>query len=129
MPMDPTQGAAAMAGGGAPPPMPGGMPQGGQPQGPGGAMGNQTQVNEILGALKQVIPQVIDQRGYVDMDKLIQMWPQVSRVPFQAVLQLIQQNPEVLNQIVTQYGLAGIILQGRTISAEEMAQLGARGGR
>jgi hypothetical protein len=121
MEMNPA-GAAAMAGG-QPPQQPAG-------QMTVAAQGNTatTQINEVLNALKQILPQVVDERGYVNMDRLITMWPQVSRVPFQVVMQLIQQNPEILNNIITQYGLNGIVVQGRIIGAEELASLGGRGG-
>ena len=129
MPMNPQMGGAqAMAGGMPPMPSPGGP--GGQASPttvtPGGT--STTQITEIMESLKKVVPQTIDERGYVDMDRLIQMWPQFSQVPFQVVMQLIQQNPEILNQLITQYGLAGIIVQGRVIGADELASLGGKGG-
>lgn len=110
----------------------GGMPSSQTP--PSGktvaAQGNTTttQITEILNVLKQIIPQVVDQKGYVNMDRLITLWPQFSQVPFQVVMQLIQQNPELLNELITQYGLSGIVIQGRSVSAEEMASLGGKGG-
>src|SRR3990167_1025099 len=124
MPMNPQMGAAAMAGG-----MPQ-MAQGGQPPMTAVAGGNTTttQITEIIDALKQILPQAIDERGYVNMDRLITMWPQFSRVPFQVVMQLIQQNPEILNNLITHYGLSGISAQGRIISSDELASVGSRGG-
>lgn len=133
MPMNPQMGsgAAAMAGG-APPqaaPVPGGP--GGQPPMTAAAGGStvSTQITEVIEALKKILPQVVDEKGYVNMDKLITMWPQFSNVPFQTVMQIIQQSPELLNELIAQYGLSGIISQNRVISADELATLGARGGR
>ena len=123
MPINPMQAqSASMAAGG-------GMPQDNQAQ-PSMSMGGgqSAQVDEIINTLKQIFPQVIDERGYVNMDRLITMWPQFSKIPFQAVMQLIQQNPELLNELIAQYGIGGIIFQGRTISADELASLGGRGG-
>ena len=124
MPMNPQMGASAMAGG-----MPQ-MAQGGQPPMTAAAGGNTTttQITEITDALKQILPQAIDERGYVNMDRLITMWPQFSRVPFQVVMQLIQQNPELLDNLITQYGLNGIVSQGRIYSSDELASLGGQGG-
>lgn len=115
----------------------GGMPQGGTPPSqtpPSGttvaAQGNTTttQITEILDVLKQIIPQVVDEKGYVNMDRLITLWPQFSQVPFQVVMQLIQQSPELLNELVAQFGLSGFIVQGRSVSGQEAASLGGKGG-
>jgi hypothetical protein len=125
--MNPQMGAAAMAGGGAPPQMP---PQaGGQPPMTAVAGGNTTttQISQVVDALKKLIPQATNAQGYVDMNRLITMWPQFSQVPFQVVMQLIQQSPELLNEIIQQFGLNGIIVQGKIISADELASLGGRG--
>lgn len=124
--MNPQMGAAAMAGGGMSQP----AAPAGNPPVTAAAGGNTmtTQISEIMNSLKQILPQVVDQNGYVDMDRLIMMWPQFSQVPFQVVLQLIQQSPEILTQLITQFGLNGIIVQGRTIGADELTALGGRGG-
>ena len=128
MPMNPQMGAAAAAGGGMPPQ----APPAGQPPGMGAPQpqsGVGAPVQQIIDALKQIIPQVVDQKGYVNMDKLIMMWPNVSQIPFQAVMQLLQNTPDLLNEIISQYGLTGIISQGKVISADELAALGQKGGR
>lgn len=125
--MDPRMGANAMAGGAAT------MPQQGMPPQAGATTVTSegtttTQIDEVLSTLKQVLPQVVDEKGYVNMDKLITLWPQFSKVPFQVVMQLIQQTPDLLEEIIAQYGLNGISLQGRIISADELASLGSGGG-
>lgn len=123
--MDPAQ----MAGGG-------GMPQGGQaPQG----MSPQTQVSpeqvntanpgKILEALKAAVQQTVDQQGYVDIEKLIMSWPMIAKqfgitVPFATVWQMIEQNPNMLEDIVTNMGLAGIISKGQRISAQQLVGQG-----
>ncbi len=122
---------AAMMAGGAPQAQPqqGGMPpiqaepgqvQGGDPE-------------KIKQALEMAIKQCVDQRGYVDMNKLVQVWPQVSQqmginIPFQAVMQMIQQDPSLIEEIINQMGLAGIIVSGKAISAEELLQQSQAGG-
>lgn len=108
----------------------------GAPPGPGGppqttvAPGNttSTQIQEVIETLKQIIPQVLDERGYIDMNRLITMWPQFSQVPFQVVMQLLQQSPELLTDIISQYGVNGINVNGRIISADELSSLGGAGG-
>lgn len=85
---------------------------------------------KIIEALKAVIQQSVDQQGYVDMSRLVQAWPQIAQqmgitIPFQTVLQLIQQNPQLLEDIVNQMGLAGIISNGRRISANELLGMGS----
>jgi hypothetical protein len=84
----------------------------------------------ILQALEQAIQQSVDQQGYVDIQKLAQVWPQVAQqlglnIPFQTVLQMIQQNPGMIEELVTRLGLAGIIINGRQISAEELSGMGS----
>ena len=93
------------------------------------AQGNTTttQVDQVIESLKKVIQQAIDPNGYVDLKRLVQLWPQFSQIPFQVVMQLIQQNPEILENLVTQYGLAGVIVNGRPISADEMAGMSSGG--
>ena len=125
MPANPQMGAAAMAGGMPPPQQ--GMPAQGAPQEQGAPGGGQVNVQEIIDALKQAIPQVTDEKGYVDVSKLIMLWQQFSQIPFQTVMQLIQQSPEILTDIIAQYGLAGINVNGRMVSADELASLGGRG--
>ena len=114
MPMDP----AMMASGGQPP-----QAQGRTTVTP--ANTSTTQITEVVDALKKVIQQAVNPGGYVDVQRLISLWPQFSRIPFQVVMQLIQQNPELLNELISQYGLNGIIVNGRTISADELAGIGA----
>ena len=118
--MEPQLGAQNIASGGQP---------GGQPlTAPAGGNTTTTQVTEVIESLKKLLPQTVDEKGYVNMDRLITMWPQFSQVPFQVVMQLIQQNPEIINNLITQYGLNGITVQGRTIAADELASLGGTGG-
>ena len=129
MPMD----AGMMATGGMPQ---GGMPQGQPPQGqspqtqiaPGQAQTADPQV--ILKALQAVIQQAVDKNGYVDMNKLVTLWPQIAQqmginVPFQTVMQLIQQNPSLIENLIVQMGLAGIISNGRMISGEQLMGMGS----
>lgn len=128
--MDPAQ----MAGG-AP-------PQAGQsgsqmaPQGPqatvepGQAQAPDTQ--KVTQVLEMALKQVVDKNGYVDMNKLVILWPQVAQqaglnMPFTTVLQMLQQDPSMIEGIIQQMGLAGIIVNGKAISAEEMLAQGQSG--
>ena len=91
---------------------------------------NQAQVSnpqKIMQALKAALQQVVDNKGYVDLNKLVTIWPQVSQqfginIPFQTVMQLIQQNPSLIEDLITQMGLAGITVNGQNISAEQLMQ-------
>lgn len=91
---------------------------------------------KIKEALKVAVQQAVNQQGFVDMNKLIQMWPQISQqmginVPFETVMQMIQQDPSLVEDIIAQMGLAGIIVNGKMISAEELlnqSQSGAGAG-
>jgi hypothetical protein len=81
-----------------------------------------------------VIQQAVNPQGYVDMNKLIQMWPQVSQqlginIPFQTVMQMIQQDPSLVEDIIQQMGLSGIIVNGKTISSDELMQQSQGGGQ
>jgi hypothetical protein len=112
--------AQQMAGGGQVPPQqvqvaPNASPVGGDQQ-------------KILEVLSQAIRQSVDQRGYVDVQKLAQIWPQIAQqlgvnIPFETVLQMIGQNPEMIQGIITQLGLSGIIVNGRAISEQELSQM------
>ena len=105
-----------LAGGGAPQVAPGAPPQGVDPA-------------AIMQVLQQAIQASVDEQGFVDVKQLATIWPQVAQqagvnIPFETVLQMIQQNPEVIVEIVQQMGLAGIVVDGRQISAEELANVG-----
>ncbi len=113
-------GAAMMAGGG--------MPQQGQAvQATPGQVQGGGDPQIIKEALKAAVQQSVNQQGYVDMNKLVQAWPSVAQqmgidIPFTTVLQMVQQDPGLVEDIINQLGLAGIIVNGKMISAEELLQ-------
>lgn len=83
----------------------------------------------MIDALEAVVKQTVDARGYVDMNKLILLWPQISQqmginVPFQTVMQMLEQNPELIADMITRLGLAGIISNGKTLSAQQLIGMG-----
>ena len=85
----------------------------------------------ILEVLQQAIRQSVNQQGYVDINRLIQIWPQIAQqlgvnIPFETVLQMIQQNPEMIQGIITQLGLSGLIIDGKVIGEQELTQMGGR---
>lgn len=89
--------------------------------------------NKMLQALEAAVKQVIDKNGYVDLNKLVMLWPQISQqmglnIPFQTVMQMIEQNPDLLDSIISQMGLAGISINGKQISAEELMSQSQSGG-
>lgn len=119
MPMNPAQ----MAGGGQPQPTP---PQGQITPEQSNIGGD---INKVLEVLGQAIQQSVDQQGYVDMNTLVSIWPQIAQqggvnIPFQTVMQLIQQNPNLISDLIVRYGLAGITMDGRRIPAEQLAGMG-----
>lgn len=80
---------------------------------------------KIKQALQEAIKQCVNQQGFVDMNKLVQVWPQISKqmginIPFGTILQMVQQDPSLVEDIINQMGLAGIIVDGKMISAEEL---------
>lgn len=117
--MDPRMaagGAPPMAGGGQPQVAPGAAPQGGNPE-------------QLMQVLEAAIQQAVDENGYVDLKKLVEIWPQVAQqagvnVPFETVMQMVQQNPEILNDLIARLGLAGVIVDGQVISAEQLSGMG-----
>jgi hypothetical protein len=118
-----------MAGGGMPQ-----SPQAGTQVAPGQATVG-ADMKKVTEALGMAVQQCVDQQGFVDMNKLVALWPQIAQqtglnVPFQAVMQLIQQNPQLLEDLVVRYGLAGMVHNGQRITAEQMVgmQSGASGG-
>lgn len=114
-PMDPSM----MAGGGqAMPPMDQQTP-GDQPD-----QGGQTDVNAVLDSLKQAVEKCLDGDGFIDMNRLITMWPQVSNVPFDSILQILEQQPELFDQILQQFGLSGITVNGKNMTLDELHSLG-----
>lgn len=113
--MDP----AAMAGGGGMPPM------GDQQQPPmAGTPGGGQDIDQIMKDLKEAVAKAIDKNGYIDMNHLITLWPQVSQIPFDTVMQLLEQQPELLDELIAQYGLNGISVNGKTISIDELHSMG-----
>ena len=93
-------------------------------------------MNKLLEVLGMAIQQSVDEQGYVDVQQLVQIWPQMAaqggiNIPFQTVMQLIQSNPQLISDLIVRYGLSGISMNGQRISAEQLAGLGsgAVGGR
>ena len=87
-------------------------------------------INKLLEVLGMAIKQTVDEQGFVDVQQLIAIWPQIAQqaginIPFQTVMQMIQQNPNLLSDLVVRYGLAGIRANGRTITAEQLAEMGS----
>ena len=126
---------AAMMAGGAPPQTQTQPQQGvGQPpvqSVPGQATGGDR--GKIIQALEMDIKNSVNQQGYVDMNKLVQQWPQVAQqvginVPFQTVMQMVQQDPSLIEDIINQMGLSGIIVNGKMISAEQLLAQSQSGG-
>ena len=91
-------------------------------------------MEKVIQAVGMAIQQAVDQQGYVDMNKLVTLWPQIAQqlginIPFQTVMQLIKQNPSILENLVVRYGLSGMVVNGQRITAEQMAgQMTAGGG-
>lgn len=87
---------------------------------------------KITQVLEMALKQVVDKNGYVDMNKLVILWPQVAQqaglnMPFTTVLQMLQQDPSMIEDIIQQMGLAGIIVNGKAISADELLAQGQSG--
>lgn len=111
-------------------PMPPQQPAGGETISPGQAQAPDTQ--KITQVLESALKQVVDRNGYVDMNKLVILWPQVAQqaglnIPFASVLQMLQQDPSMIESIIQQMGLSGIIVNGKAISAEELLAQGQSG--
>ena len=89
-------------------------------------------LQSLLPALKEALQASMDQGGYVDLNKLFQIWPQIAQkygiqVPFDAILQMISQQPEMIHPIIQELGIVGIIQDGKQISAEQLSQQGSGG--
>lgn len=121
--MDPNAMAMAGGGGGGMPPMdqptPGDQPNPGQ--------GGDTDVESLMATFKQVVEQCLDGDGFVDMNRLITMWPQFSQVPFESVMQVLEQQPELFDQVLEQFGLSGITVNGKNMTLDELHHLGGGG--
>lgn len=83
-------------------------------------------MEKVIQAIGMAVQQSVDQQGFVDLNKLVAMWPQIAQqlginIPFQTVMQLIQQNPSILEDLVVRYGLSGMVINGQRITAEQMA--------
>lgn len=104
------------------------MAQGTPPQGtiaPGQAQVG-GDIGKVMEALSAAVQQAVNEQGYVDLDQLTAIWPQISQqmgvnVPFQTVMQLVNQNPDIVGDIVAKHGLAGIVVNGKHISAEQLS--------
>ena len=121
MPMNPQQLATGQQ-------MPSQSPQAGPTIAPGQAQVG-TDIKKILSVLGMAIDQTVNKQGDVDMNQLITIWPQIAQqgginIPFQTVMQLIQQNPQLISDLIIQHGLAGIMMNGKQIPAEQLAGMG-----
>ena len=97
---------------------------------PGNVQGGDVQ--KMLQVLEQIMSQAVDPNGYLDMTKLASMWPKAAvdaglNMPFDVLLQVLQQNPELIQDLVVKLGLSGIILEGQVISGEQLSQMGGGG--
>lgn len=89
----------------------------------------QEDVQKILQVLESLIPQATDENGYLDMTKLAGAWTQAAveaglNLPFQILLQILEEVPELVQDLIVKMGLAGIILEGQVISGEQLGQMG-----
>ena len=124
--IDPNQ----MASGGGLPPQPGGgvPPPQEQPRiAPGAPPQGGPDPQAIQEALVTALQQSVDQQGFVDMNKFIQIWSQVAQqvgldIPFEAILAMIDQNPEILEGLISQLGLAGMIIDGQKVTGAMLEQ-------
>ena len=93
-----------------------------QPQiSPEGGVGG-VDPNKLKDAIRMLVEQSVNQQGYVDLEKAIQMWPQVSQqlginIPLETLIQMIQKDPSLIENIVQQMGLAGIIYKGKILES------------
>lgn len=99
---------------------------GGQPQIAPNAAPQGGDLESLIPAIKAVIEQSVDENGYLDIEKVAMLWPQVAQqmginIPFETVLKMIEANPEILQSLVTELGIAGITYKGKQISGEELA--------
>jgi hypothetical protein len=84
-------------------------------------------IQQMIPLLEAAIQQAVDQEGFVDLDKLIAIWPQIAQqagieVPFEVVMQMVAQQPEALTEIIQKLGLAGLTKDGQKIPAEQLKQ-------
>ena len=102
----------------------------GQPQAPapaveGAAPAAGGDPQAIMQVLESALQQVVDKEGYVDVARLASIWPQLAQqaglnIPFETVLQLISQSPEIIAEIINKMGLSGIIVNGQKMAAEDI---------
>src|SRR3990167_1325497 len=112
---------ANMAGGGVPPQAP--------EMAPAAPTAN-ANMESLLPALKELLQASMDKNGFVDLNKLVQIWPQIAQkyglqIPIQALMDMIAQNPDMMDPIIQELGIAGIIKDGQQITGDELqAQAG-----
>ena len=104
------------------------MPTGATEQAPAAPTGN-ADLQSLLPSLKEALQAAVDQNGYLDLNKLYEVWPQIAQkygiqVPFDTILKMIAQQPEIIHPIVQELGIIGIIKDGKQISGEELAGQG-----
>lgn len=91
----------------------------------GGAVPGQGMEN-LLPALKEVLQASMDQQGFVDLNKLVQLWPQVAQkyglqMTVEQLMQMVQQDPDAIEPILQELGIVGIMKDGKQITGEELA--------
>jgi len=115
---------------------PGGPPAAatqGQPQVAPGAQPTNIDPQQIMQLLEVAVQASVDANGFVDIEALVRAWPQAMeqtgvKVPIQVVLEMIQQNPQILQQLIQKLGLNGMIVNGQQISGEQLVQQAGMGG-
>lgn len=91
-------------------------------------------LQSLIPAIKEVLSQAVDENGYLDIEKVAMLWPQIAQqmginIPFETLLKMIESNPEVLQSIVQELGIAGISYKGQQMSPEQlMGQSQIQGG-
>ena len=110
----------------------GGQPQGNVAQNTQVSPGQENigNIDQVLEALKAGIQQAVDQNGFVDLNKLLEVWPQIAQqmgidIPLQTILKYIESHPDILVGMVQELKLSGLIIDGKQIGVD---QLGGGGG-
>lgn len=108
--------------------MAGGVPSAMPQNNPSGAIGstNGSQgIQSIIPALKEALVASMDENGFVDLNKLVQVWPQIAekfglQITIQQLLEMVQQDPDAIDAIIQELGIAGIIKDGKQVTGEEL---------
>jgi len=90
-------------------------------------------IDQVMTALEEAMQMSTDQNRFVDVNQLVQNWPQVAQkyglnISIDVLLAMIMKDPQVLIDSIVRMGLAGIVMDGQQMGPEQLMQMAQQQG-